>query len=560
MIKPEQSEYLTTKLRVLIVEDDLVFKIFYKNFLLQKGAVVVACASLLEARQILQSGSESFAAVVLDNQLTDGEGIDLLPVLNQLPEKPAVMMVSGNDDPEFFLSAFNAGIDDYMVKPVNMELLWIKLSNSIQKLSLNQLAVSQRQKLEFWIRQERSQQQLAKHLFDNMYQACQQDHSGVHRWLQPSDIFSGDLLLQTFAPDGSWYCMLADAMGHGLAPAISLMPVMKIFQSMALKARSLQNIVYELNAELNRVLPDDRFVAAILLRVDATRSQIEVWNGGMPALLCLEQNGLLVRRITSANMALGVLDARQLSTRLQTIGLSEAAYLVFYSDGLTESEPCSGCKFDEHKLIAALQRDTDDPWQVVRQCFASHPAADDISACLVNIQQLLQNFDVEPLLMNTGPNSMATTFVLKGQALVTVDLPGKAIEFLKALDLPIPFVQRVFTVLTELFVNALEHGVLQLESGLKEQADGFNYFYQEKQQRLAKLTDEHYIEVALSWHSSQHAVEIDITDCGIGFMPKDSVCPGTQQEYGRGLQLVQKMTDKFEIVSPGNRFVVMLSL
>jgi response regulator of citrate/malate metabolism/anti-sigma regulatory factor (Ser/Thr protein kinase) len=560
MIEPVQCEYLTTKLRVLIVEDDLVFKIFYKNFLLQKGASVVACASLLEARQILKANSEPFSAIVLDNQLTDGEGIDLLPALNQLVEKPAVIMVSGNDDPEFFLSAFNAGIDDYMVKPVNMELLWIKLTNSIQKLCLNQLAASQRQKLEFWIQQETLQQQLAKHLFDNMYQACQQAHPGVHRWLQPSDIFSGDLLLQTFASDGSWYCMLADAMGHGLAPAISLMPVIKIFQSMAVKARSLQNIVYELNAELNRVLPEDRFVAAILLKVDAHRCQIDVWNGGMPALLCLNPQGQLVRRIKSANMALGVLDGRQLSTRLQSIGLSEAAFLVFYSDGLTESELCCGDKFDENKLIAALQRDSADPWQTVRQCFDSHPAADDISACLVDTRQLLQNSIPEPLLVSTGQNSMLAKFVLKGQALATVDLPAKAIELLKALDLPIAFIQRVFTVLTELFVNALEHGVLQLDSGIKEQADGFDYFYQEKQRRLAKLTDEHYIEVALSWNALEQTVEIDIADCGAGFSDKNNIHSVEPQGYGRGLELVKNMTDKFDILYPGNRFIVVLSL
>ena len=46
--------------------------------------------------------------------------------------------------------------------------------------------------------------------------------------------------------------------------------------------------------------------------------------------------------------------------------------------------------------------------------------------------------------------------------------------------------QRTFVVLTELLNNALDHGVLELESAHKS-SDGFEHYIEERQKRLAKL-------------------------------------------------------------------------
>ena len=136
------------------------------------------------------------------------------------------------------------------------------------------------------IEQEQQQQLLAKHLFDTMFLQIHQQHPAIHVWMQPSGVFSGDAVLRRQANDGSWYFIMADAMGHGLAPAVSLMPLMQHFQMLVSKSLPLANIVFDLNGMLNSLLPPDRFVAALLMRIDPWRSELEVWNADLTMLKC----------------------------------------------------------------------------------------------------------------------------------------------------------------------------------------------------------------------------------------------------------------------------------
>ncbi|MFD1691395.1 hypothetical protein ACFSHR_07155 [Azotobacter chroococcum] len=45
----------------------------------------------------------------------------------------------------------------------------------------------------------------------------------------------------------------------------------------------------------------------------------------------------------------------------------------------------------------------------------------------------------------------------------------------------------LYTVLAELYSNALEHGVMGLDSSLKRDAQGFAEYYRERRTRLANL-------------------------------------------------------------------------
>jgi CheY-like chemotaxis protein len=562
-------------LHVLVVEDDFVFNTFYKNFLGNKGAVVTSCLSLNDAKSLLDDDSLMFDAVILDNQLTDGEGISLIPYITARERVPAIIMVSGNDDPEFFLSAFTAGINDYMVKPVNLELLHLKINNSVNQLRLSRLSAQQHAELELWVEQERQQQILAKHLFDTMFLDINQQHSGIHVWMQPSGVFSGDAMLRCLADDGSWYFVLADAMGHGLAPAISLMPLMQRFQMLAAKATPLSNIVFDLNGALNELLPADRFVAAILMRFNPWQNELEVWNAGMPALQCLDAKGQLISVAISSNMALGVLSNHQISVLATQISLADVSYLLMHSDGLTETTLASGDTLASGTISSLLNLGSPSPFKPIAEVFQNVVAEDDISLCLIDCAALLCQTVNDTAEYSLATGTFTADFRLQGTAMIQTDLPTKAIELLRSQNLPLVFVQRVFTVLTELYINALEHGVLGLDSSIKELEDGFIQFYEEKERRLDLLCDHQFIEVQLHWSATEKTISIKILDSGTGFTPEvghtksilgednakpDAFTPAQAVSHGRGLKLIQQLTTHFEVVAPGNCSIVKLSL
>ncbi len=546
-------------LKVLIVEDDFVFNAFYKNFLQLKGAEVVSCLNLAESRKIIQQACFNFDVVILDNQLTDGEGISLLPELKALNTVAAVIMASGNDDPEFFLNAFNAGIHDYIVKPVNLDLMWIKILNAVAQRRLKQLADEQRLKLESWVENERHQQNLARHLFESMFYDLNQKNKAIFAWVKSHDLFSGDAVLRCQGADGSWYFMLADAMGHGLAPAISLMPMLQKFQQLALKAIPLSNIVFEINEVLNRLLPDDRFVAGILMRITPWKNEVEIWNGGMPDVVCLDKSGSVLSKVSSSHMALGILNSTQVTVILRTINLTEIAYIYFHSDGLTETALADNSYIEADQIAQLISFNAEKPLSKIVDIFQCIKADDDISLCLIDVKALLTILD-EDTVFKPETGGLLAEFTLRGKALTQTDLPSRAVDILRAQHLPLPALQRLFTVLTELFINALEHGVLQLDSDLKAEPEGFLKYYEEKERRLLNISENHYINLKLNWSASDHKLSAQISDSGNGFAKQPTRDGQSTNPYGRGLALIDQLTNQFEIIAPGScyRFEMLL--
>ncbi|MDP4528496.1 fused response regulator/phosphatase [Alkalimonas delamerensis] len=547
---------LKESLNFLIVEDDLLFNALYENFLLSKDATVHCAYSLKDASLLLQQHPNYFDAVILDNQLPDGQGLDLLPKLNLGSKVTAVIMVSGNDDADFFLTAFSAGIHDYMVKPVNLELLWLKVTRSVREQQLIALTNQQKQALENWVEQEQQQQLLAKHLFQRMFEEVNQPHPSIHAWLKPHGIFSGDAILRCAGSDGCWYFFMADAMGHGLAPAISLMPILRTFQAMATKSLPLPNITYEMNRQLTNLLPDDRFVAAVMIKLDPWQQQLEVWNGGMPNVLFLNQQGDVVQKLRSQHMALGVLSGQHFSAKGETFPLHNLHYMLVFSDGLTETALAQGDTMTEQQLIASLQINEPNPLMALTAQFDTLQADDDISACLVNLPGLVQTKlnDNEATQTKPPTSSVQMSILLSGSALVSADVAAKMVEWLKEQQVSIVARQKVFTVLTELYVNALEHGVLQLSSDLKRHAECFEQYYLEKQKRETQLTEDDTIEISLRWSASESILYGEITDSGAGFKQPDDTAEQCNALSGRGLGLIEQLTSHFEIIPPGNRF------
>jgi hypothetical protein len=120
--------------------------------------------------------------------------------------------------------------------------------------------------------------------------------------------------------------------------------------------------------------------------------------------------------------------------------------------------------------------------------------------------------------------------------------------------------QALHTVLSELYNNALDHGVLTLDSGLKQSAAGFTQYYSERDARLAALTDG-FVRLALR-HTPGAAgsrLSICIEDSGAGFdharllaaLGQASPADGTRLS-GRGIALAHQLCESLRFHGHGN--------
>ena len=133
-----------------------------------------------------------------------------------------------------------------------------------------------------------------------------------------------------------------------------------------------------------------------------------------------------------------------------------------------------------------------------------------------------------------------------------------------------PYLRRkssaIYTVLAELYSNALEHGVLGLESALKSSAEGFARYYAARAAALEQVQGWVRFEFAVSDDVNQRQLCITVEDSGRGFDFETyvaKVAAQTKSEntgyHGRGVKLLWDLCEEVKFSPPGNKIEVTMS-
>jgi anti-sigma regulatory factor (Ser/Thr protein kinase) len=112
----------------------------------------------------------------------------------------------------------------------------------------------------------------------------------------------------------------------------------------------------------------------------------------------------------------------------------------------------------------------------------------------------------------------------------------------------------LYTVISELFNNALEHGVLLLDSKLKSTSEGFHTYYQLREKLLNQLSDAS-ITITIEALPNQHKIRITVKDSGRGFSWDNLKSVNDDESYGRGLALVQAMCEQMWFEDKGSKVI-----
>lgn len=116
------------KYSVLIVDDDEKARKNIAEYLKLSGIEIIEAGTLKDAREYFVKNDPDI--VVLDVQLPDGYGLDLLDELSKLPNKIPVIMMTGFGNIEMAVDAMKNGAHDFLTKPIK-DLK--NLENSIQR-------------------------------------------------------------------------------------------------------------------------------------------------------------------------------------------------------------------------------------------------------------------------------------------------------------------------------------------------------------------------------------------------------------------------------------------
>lgn len=150
---------------VLIVDDEESARIFLSDFLTSKEYEVILASTLAEARVQIQKGTADI--ILLDVQLPDGYGPNLLYETAQMPSRPPIILITAFGDIDMAVDAMKNGAHDFLQKPIKLTQVEksIQRANEIvaMRRELAHLRNTQNQNVNFVVGQTPAMQKLVNY-------------------------------------------------------------------------------------------------------------------------------------------------------------------------------------------------------------------------------------------------------------------------------------------------------------------------------------------------------------------------------------------------------------
>lgn len=138
---------------ILIVDDEENARYNTGLFLTKKGFEVIGVPTLAEARECVRKGSADI--ILLDVQLPDGYGLELLEEVAYMPLRPPIIVITAFGDIGMAVEAMKNGAHDFLEKPIQLTALERSIQRALEIVALRRelahLRNVQHQELDFVI-------------------------------------------------------------------------------------------------------------------------------------------------------------------------------------------------------------------------------------------------------------------------------------------------------------------------------------------------------------------------------------------------------------------------
>ena len=117
--------------QLLIVEDDIGLNQGLSKVLKADNRQIISCHDLKAAKEQLLCGSVSL--ILLDINLPDGSGLDLLKEVKEKTPDIPVILLTANDTDMDIVDGLERGADDYITKPFSLSILRARVNTQLRK-------------------------------------------------------------------------------------------------------------------------------------------------------------------------------------------------------------------------------------------------------------------------------------------------------------------------------------------------------------------------------------------------------------------------------------------
>jgi len=551
--------------RALIVDDDAVNRMILEGMLVESGFEVYSAEDGQEAIQMYIDHDPCVILMDIVMPVLDGyEATIEIKALAGDRFVPIIFLTSITNEDEL-ANCVKVGGDDFLTKPYSQIILMAKIEALTRLSELYRTIQIQRDEIDVHNEHMLCEQKVAKKIFSNVVHEGCLDMPIIQYMLSPLSIFNGDILLAARTPSGGVNILLGDATGHGLPAAIGAVPVSDLFYALTENGATIDEIVLELNSKLKTILPPEFFFCACILNISNDYRLLSLWHGGLPEVLIYSaEEKKLSHIVKSTNFPLGVVDNKTLKTDVHIFDLGKGDRIYLYSDGITEARNMANEEFSYERLLKCFEKglSADEMFEhvlsAVKVFRGEREQSDDLTLLEINA-------DADKALHLPGSQSMPVTLPypkdwqmslsLTKQDFIETNPVSILTKFATQVDGLMLHRENIFVILSEMYNNALDHGVLNLDSKLKAEKDGFTKFLMLRDQRLRDL-DEGFISISLEHTAKPQGGELrmQVEDSGEGF-DYANFTEDLDVNFdfsGRGYPLLISLCKEFKYLGSGN--------
>jgi len=120
--------------RILIAEDDRELRQLFSHVLAKNGYAVVGVSNGREALDEIEAGY--FDLVISDIMMPEMDGYEFVRSLRESENHTPVLMITAKDAFDAMQLGFMSGTDDYMVKPINVNEMILRVGALLRRAQL----------------------------------------------------------------------------------------------------------------------------------------------------------------------------------------------------------------------------------------------------------------------------------------------------------------------------------------------------------------------------------------------------------------------------------------
>ncbi|HUP60021.1 MAG TPA: SpoIIE family protein phosphatase [Thermoanaerobaculia bacterium] len=336
--------------RIVVVDDNANDVQVTRRFLERRGYDAVPALSGEEGLRLAEQLMPD--AMVVDYRMPGMDGFEFARRVKSDPRLQGIpiLMLTGSDSAQHVVEGLGAGADDFVTKGSDTEVLVARLRSLLRmKAYQDQL--------------RRMNQQMTRDLqiARRVQEALVPDRTFVTPRIEirsayiPSEVLSGDFY-DYFVEDGLLYLFVADVSGHGLPAAILVSLLKSYIHSEVATARSLSDVMTELNDFLYAVSLPTQYATAALFRITQD-GEVVYSNAAHPPFLLYQREQGRTAVLEQPSNLLGAMPGMTFDE--QRIQFAPGDTLFVYTDGLTDRLNSSGEFYSLDRVAALLETDGD---------------------------------------------------------------------------------------------------------------------------------------------------------------------------------------------------------